>query len=311
VSELELFQSAQVGDVSLVINASATYDEWLHIGDTLGRIGRAHQWWIGDWLRHGEHKWGEKYDEAIKRTGLEYQTLADQKWVADRIDLSLRNEKLEWSHHREVASLEPAEQARWLDLAEENAWPVRELRRQIRERRELAPPPLPEGRFRSIVIDPPWPMDKIVREQRPKQGAALDYPTMSLGQIAALPIADLAADGCHIYLWVTHRFLPAGLDLFDQWGVTYQCQMTWKKNVGITPFSWMYDTEHVLFGRIGSLDLLQNGLRLSFEAPVQGHSVKPDVFYERVIAASPTPRLEMFARHPREGFTVWGNEAAA
>lgn len=169
----------------------------------------------------------------------------------------------------------------------------------------------PTGKYRCIVIDPPWPMQKIEREVRPNQSAELDYPVMSLEEIGALPVAELAVEeGCHVYLWVTHRFLPAGLDLFEQWGVKYQCSMTWVKNVGITPFSWMYDTEHVLFGRIGSLNLDQLGLRLSFDAPVTKHSEKPEVFYERVVQASPGPRLEMFARKPREGFTVWGNEVA-
>jgi len=86
--------------------------------------------------------------------------------------------------------------------------------------------------------------------------------------------------------------------------------MTWRKNVGFTPFSWMYDTEHVIFARRGNLTLTQLGLRLSFDAPVIGHSVKPAVFYERVLAASPGPRLEMFARREREGFIAWGNEVS-
>jgi len=98
------------------------------------------------------------------------------------------------------------------------------------------------------------------------------------------------------------------LDLFEGWGVRYECLMTWHKNVGPTPFSWMYDTEHVLFGRIGKLKLQQMGLRLGFEAKANGHSVKPDVFYDRVLQASPLPRLELFGRKEREGFKVWGNE---
>ena len=121
----------------------------------------------------------------------------------------------------------------------------------------------------------------------------------------------MAPDGCHVYLWVTHRFLPAGLELFSSWGVHYQCLLTWVKPTGPSPFSWMYDTEHVLFGLKGSLPLEQMGLRLSLAAPVQGHSVKPDVFYERVAAASPGPRIDMFARQPRDGFEVWGNEVSA
>jgi N6-adenosine-specific RNA methylase IME4 len=171
------------------------------------------------------------------------------------------------------------------------------------------PPVIPEGKYHSIIIDPPWPMPKIERDERPKQDEELDYPTMSLEDIKALPIRDLAQPDAHIYLWVTHKFLPFGLELLEEWGFRYQCVMTWRKNVGITPFSWMYDTEHVLFGRRGNLPLGQLGLRLSFDAPVVGHSVKPDVFYERVAAASPNPRLDMFPGVEHEGFEPWGLEA--
>jgi N6-adenosine-specific RNA methylase IME4 len=167
----------------------------------------------------------------------------------------------------------------------------------------------PEGKYRCLVIDPPWPMEKIERTERPRQGDKLDYRTMSLDEIAALDIPSLAhEEGCHVYLWVTHRFLPAGLDLFREWGVTYQCLMTWVKNVGFTPFSWMYDTEHVLFGRVGHLPLTQLGLRLSFSAPVTRHSEKPPIFYDRVRAASPGPRRNLFARQEIEGFESWGDE---
>lgn len=169
------------------------------------------------------------------------------------------------------------------------------------------------GTYSCIVIDPPWDMKKIEREVHPEQGKFLDYPTMSLESIADenwVPVRTHAAENCHLYLWVTQKYLPAGLLLMEQWGFRYQCLMTWRKNFGFTPFSWMYDTEHVIFGRRGSLPLQQNGLRLSFEAPVQGHSIKPDIFYDRVRAASPGPRIDMFARTEREGFDVWGNEVS-
>lgn len=175
------------------------------------------------------------------------------------------------------------------------------------------PIPPRDGKYRCIVIDPPWDIKKIERAERPNQGVALDYPTMSLEEIAdesLVPVRTHADDDCHLYLWVTHKYLPAGLELMEAWGFRYQCLMTWRKNVGMTPFSWMYDTEHVIFGRKGNLPLTQLGLRLSFDSPVQGHSVKPEVFYERVRAASPGPRIDMFARTQRDGFEVWGNEVA-
>jgi N6-adenosine-specific RNA methylase IME4 len=185
---------------------------------------------------------------------------------------------------------------------------VQAIARERKPERASAPD-LPAGKYRCIVIDPPWPMQKIEREERPRQGDALDYPVMSLEEITALPVAKLADEaGCHVYLWVTQKYLPEGLRLFEAWGVKYQCVMTWVKPTGMTPYSWMYNTEHVLFGRIGALQLERLGLKLSFDASVVRHSQKPDVFYERVIQASPGPRLEMFARQPRDGFTVWGNE---
>ncbi len=173
-------------------------------------------------------------------------------------------------------------------------------------------PPVPEGRYRCIVIDPPWPVQKIEREQRPHQGAELDYPTMSEDEIRTR-IADelrtrIAADGCHLYLWVTQRYLPLGLELTEAWGFRYQCLLTWVKPTGMTPYSWMYNTEHVIFARQGGVALTRLGLKLAFDAPVVRHSEKPTTFYDLVRQASPGPRLAMFERKPREGFTVWGNE---
>lgn len=170
-------------------------------------------------------------------------------------------------------------------------------------------PPFPKKRYRCLVIDPPWPIHKIEREERPNQGQELSYPIMTLEEISKLPIGELAySDGCHVYLWVTHKFLPEGLKLFEKWGVNYQCLLTWVKPTGMTPFSWMYNTEHILFGRIGSLELLKLGTKVSFTAPIEKHSQKPEIFYEIVRQVSPEPRLELFARQPREDFDVWGNE---
>ena len=70
----------------------------------------------------------------------------------------------------------------------------------------------------------------------------------------------------------------------------------------------MYDTEHVLFCRRGSLDLLKLGKQLGFKAKVREHSRKPDEFYDLVREVSPGPRIDVFSREKREGFDQWGNE---
>lgn len=167
---------------------------------------------------------------------------------------------------------------------------------------------IPKGKFHAIVIDPPWPIEKILREERPKQ-IELDYPVMTIEEIKALPIQKLIPEnGAHVYLWVTHKFLPAGLELLREWGISYQCVMTWVKNVGMTPFSWMYSTEHILFGTAGGLKLEKLGMRLDFNAKVREHSRKPDEFYDLVERATPKPWLDLFARESRKGWEVAGNE---
>ena len=190
---------------------------------------------------------------------------------------------------------------------------ISQVVRLVKAREEIPEPTetpeFPDRWYHCLVIDPPWPMKKIEREVAPNQGLYLDYPTMTLDQISEIPIPELAhEEGCHVFLWVTQKYLPEGLSLFENWGVKYQCLLTWVKPGGFTPFSWMYNTEHVLFGRIGSLDLLKLGVKLSFEEAPREHSRKPEVFYDIVRKVSPNPRLELFAREIREGFETWGNE---
>lgn len=172
---------------------------------------------------------------------------------------------------------------------------------EIAALREKPAPPV--GEYSTIVIDPPWPMAKIERDVRPNQ-VAFDYEVMSEQELAALELP--AAEGAHLYLWTTHKFLPMALRLAETWGFNYQCLMTWRKNVGFTPFSWMYSTEHVLFCTRGGLEVQRKGLRLDFEADVREHSRKPDAFYDLVRQASPGPRIDMFSREARDGFDTWG-----
>jgi N6-adenosine-specific RNA methylase IME4 len=230
----------------------------------------------------------EKFREVIRQRGLKaYQDLGDCRAGTDDV------RPLKEVSARELRALAAHEA----------------MRRARHQPAVIETPPVPQGTYRCLVIDPPWPMAKSEREVRPSQGDHLNYPVMSLEAMEALPIAALADPaGCHVYLWVTQRFLPAGLGLFEAWGVTYQCVLTWVKPTGMTPYSWIYNTEHVLFGRVGTLPLTVCGRKLSFEASVERHSAKPEVFYAVVRAVSPSPRLDMFARRACEGFQGWGHE---
>lgn len=127
-------EPARASEVGLALPSDLGIDEWRTIGTQLARVDRAYRWWIGDWLNYGERNYGDTYTEAIQGSGLEYDTLAKFKWVADRIAIR-RRRLISWSHHREVAPLEPDEQDEWLDRAEVQRWTVRELRAWLRARK--------------------------------------------------------------------------------------------------------------------------------------------------------------------------------
>lgn len=177
-------------------------------------------------------------------------------------------------------------------------------------------------KYRTIVLDPPW---LYTKEPGAKSGgtgpvtyAERHYPTMTNEDIAALPVADLAAEDAHIYLWVTNPGMDGGrfsdltpFDMLRGWGFRYVTMLTWHKIPGLgMGFYFRGDTEHVLFGVRGDLPIASD-LRVSnhFAAKKGRHSEKPDRFYEIVERVSPGPWLEVFARRRRIGWGAWGNEA--
>jgi hypothetical protein len=104
-------------------------------GRRLGALGRVSNWLIGDWVREGVARWGEKYAEASKITGFDPHSLRNMAYVASRFDLSLRRDNLTWSHHALVAALDRAAQAYWLDQTSVLRWSVSDLRTMMRSAR--------------------------------------------------------------------------------------------------------------------------------------------------------------------------------
>jgi len=235
------------------------------------------------------------------RQSINYTVINDKGWTQERTA-----KELGISQPAVVKALKIASAIeRHPELAKENSGQAI-LREAKRKETGAIKPPV--GKYRTIVIDPPWPIEKIEREVRPNQ-QDIDYSVMTLDEIKAFSLRSMAFDdGCHVYLWTTHKWLPVAFDVFRVWNVNYQCLLTWIKNVGFTPFSWMYSTEHCLFGRVGDLPLLQMGKRLDFTGKVREHSRKPDEFYELVKLVSPEPRIDIFSREKRDGFEQYGNE---
>lgn len=172
--------------------------------------------------------------------------------------------------------------------------------------------------YRTIVADPPWRYDTARGITTRTRGdgtyspeAARNYPTMTLDEIAALPVREQAADDAHLYLWATNPILPDAFPILAAWGFRYVTTLTWRK-LGTLGMGYYFrgDTEHVLFGVRGRAPIEPaKRARNWFAAPKTGHSRKPDLFYEMVERVSPGPYLELFARRRRYGWDVWGNEA--
>jgi hypothetical protein len=128
--------SSALSKIAWVPRRDLDHADWLATGRRLGAIGRCSQWWIGDWIRYGTSRWGEKYAEAARVTGYDVASLRNMAWVASRFDLSLRNDKLTWSHHVLLAPFEPETQREWLRRASEERLSVADLRLELRVLRE-------------------------------------------------------------------------------------------------------------------------------------------------------------------------------
>jgi len=109
-----------------------SFDEWEALGKKLAPLGKSIGFIIGDWINYGEARYGEKYERALERTGMTYTTLANFSYVARKVEISLRNEKLDFTQHYVVAKLKTDDEKRhWLKMAEKHKLSIRRLRKSI------------------------------------------------------------------------------------------------------------------------------------------------------------------------------------
>ena len=177
-----------------------------------------------------------------------------------------------------------------------------------------------DRRFGTILADPPWQFQNRTGKVAPEHKRLNRYGTMTLEDICALPVADIAADPSHLYLWVPNALLPQGLQVMDAWGFRYISNIVWEKvrkdggpdgrGVG---FYFRNVTELLLFGVRGkNARTLAPGRRQVnlLATRKREHSRKPDEQYGIIEACSPGPYLELFARGTRKGWATWGHQAA-
>lgn len=176
-----------------------------------------------------------------------------------------------------------------------------------------------DKRFKAILADPPWRFQNSTGKVAPEHRRLSRYGTLSLADIQALPIPQLAEASSHLYLWVPNALLAEGLSVMASWGFTYKTNLVWHKirkdggsdgrGVG---FYFRNVTELILFGVRGkNARTLAPGRRQVnlIASQKREHSRKPDELYSIVESCSPGPYLELFARGARCGWHCWGNQA--
>ncbi|MGB4599314.1 MAG: MT-A70 family methyltransferase [Trichlorobacter sp.] len=173
------------------------------------------------------------------------------------------------------------------------------------------------GEFSTILADPPWQFNNRTGKMAPEHQRLLRYPTMTMQEIMALPVQDVASPQSHLYLWVPNALLAEGLQVMKCWGFTYKSNLVWYKTrkdggpdgrgVG---FYFRNVTELILFGIRGKMRTLDPGRRQVniISSNKREHSRKPDEQYQLIESCSPGPYLELFCRHPQPGWVAWGNE---
>lgn len=165
--------------------------------------------------------------------------------------------------------------------------------------------------YRTIVADPPW--------DYPGQASHLGgsvksipfpYSTMSVEEIAALPVADLASEDAWLFLWTTNKYLPAAFVIAKAWGFGYRQTLVWHKVGCPSPFGGTVAPIHAEFLLVAARGRPKAGERQTssvIQAPRSlNHSQKPDVFMDIIERVGVEPRVELFARRQRLGWHTWG-----
>lgn len=178
--------------------------------------------------------------------------------------------------------------------------------------------PFPDKKYQIIYADPPWKYNSRANHKtRFRGGACGHYNLMTMDEIKKLPIPELAADNCALFMWCTFPYLNKQIELFDYWGLQYRTVgFTWVKTNpknGKPFFGVGYyaksNAEVCLLGMRGQLKPISNKVSSIIIAPRREHSRKPDEARECIVELfGDIPRIELFARQQTPGWDVWGNE---
>lgn len=173
----------------------------------------------------------------------------------------------------------------------------------------------PKEKYKLIVVDPPWEYKNINTGGTMRSGAAAKYPLMSLSDLADLPIKSIAEKNCVLMLWVPVplKIEIARSDILKNWGFTYKTTVFWRKEHrngigywyrGVVEENWLCIRGKVKAFRVQKPNII--------ESIPRKHSQKPEEFFQLIEPPirkyDLNPKIELFAREHRPGWTVWGND---
>jgi N6-adenosine-specific RNA methylase IME4 len=187
---------------------------------------------------------------------------------------------------------------------------------------------LPEGKYGAIYADPPWQFQawagaRLSGDRRPCAATKPHYQTMTMEEIAAMPVSAVAADNALLLMWISWPILKRALSIIEAWGFEYKtCGFCWVKasarkvdlfsdeieprmNLGYWTRS---NSEVCLLATRGKPKRKSGAVRQAIIEPAREHSRKPDGIHERIERLVAGPYLELFARQERPGWTSFGNE---
>jgi len=182
---------------------------------------------------------------------------------------------------------------------------------------------LPQGQYGAILADPPWKFEHWGKDYICGRDPENHYDLMTADAIEDLPVEEIAADDCVLFLWITWPMLEHGMRVIEAWQFTYKtCAFAWMKadvsTVNMFPgpvdadmklgYWTRANSEVCLLATRGNPKRLDAGVRQGIIEPARQHSRKPDCIHERIERLVGGPYLELFARQRRPGWTSWGNE---
>ena len=190
-------------------------------------------------------------------------------------------------------------------------------------------------KYKTVVIDPPWPIKGLLETKslpQIKQDRLMRKPTlqgelkrvpyylMTMHDILDFPINEYAAEECLLFIWVTNGkaegvpIIKHALQMVSAWGFEYHTLITWYKHQGMAFHSPIRTaTEHIIFAWRGSFNNLTEQKQAQMSSCIETsqqtkHSQKPALFYQLLRKWTPEPRIDLFARNAHQGFDGWGDE---